>query len=135
MKDIIKYAILGGVGYWVIKNYFPNLLGGTPTIIPSTSSVAPVYTNDTKTQIFNAAKTSQGIGWGGLLNADQWNYFYNKVRGVGGPDPTLTFPGQDRSFMLNIDEYWAGVSKAGMGRYGMGRYLRTGYGRRNYYVA
>ncbi len=37
--------------------------------------------------------------------ADDWNFVYQQVRGVAGPDVLAMWPGRDRGFKMTLDEY------------------------------
>lgn len=49
-----------------------------------------------------------------LLSFDQWNYFYQKVRGVAGPAVEDAFPGMDRAYLMNYEEWQRGVAPFGI---------------------
>lgn len=45
------------------------------------------------------------LGIGETTGGDGWNYVYQQVRGVPGPDVLVMWPGRDRAFNMTLDEY------------------------------
>lgn len=103
----------------------------------STTTAAPTpgaTVSATLTLVANAAATA-GYPAGSLLNWDQWNYFYQQVRGVPGPDMSNVWPNRPRGYQMTIQEWWAGAQSLGLSGLrpnlgGMGNYQRVrGFGR------
>lgn len=78
MSDLVKYGVLAGVGYFLYKKYY-----AAPAAAVVTGPVGnPVqYVPLTVTQQLDAAAKGGAdyLRSGGLLNADQWNFFWAKI--------------------------------------------------------
>lgn len=148
MNNFLKFALIGG-GAFVLYEMFgkslslPVIGGGVPPAAtsaatvqpqntPAPAAVAAAATATTKTSLADAARKANP-GGDGLLNADQWNYYYSQIRGVPGPDPGGIWPGRDRGYRMSIDEYWSAVSTIG-GLTGLGNYAFGGWRRSPYLV-
>lgn len=57
-----------------------------------------------------------------LLNADQWNWFYEQVTGNAGPDPEYYrfFPAGQRDMQMSVETWWAHMERVGVA--GLGAY-------------
>lgn len=84
--------------------------GGTP-VNPNTP---PPGTLDTKTLVGQAAG-----GANQLFTFDQWNWFYERVRGIPGPDPSIYLSAQNRNKTLTLSEWWAFMQAAGLNGLGI----------------
>lgn len=135
MRDIFKYGLLAVGGYFLYKQFQPQLAsllpspgGGIQPVVPSkpevkTEAEAPKL--NTKNLVLKAAAGQ--LADDQLLSGDQWNYFYEKVRGTSGPDPTELWPDRDRAFRMSVDEWWSSVSAKGFTGLGCPGGLCGGY--------
>lgn len=135
-SDVLKYGLFAVGGYLLwqklagggsLTNLFtmPNQLpaGNTPvaggTAAAATAQVtagsSPVPSVDLRSMMMaKGADVLQSTG--GLLNGDQWSYYYTQVRGVPGPDTTEVWKDRDRSYKMTIDEYLGATGlKGGIG--------------------
>ena len=98
MKDLLKYGLLAGGVFFLLKDQIMDALGmqaGTvqPTETPVTET--PPTTVQPTESVANLSETCQQMvrlagGWKGL-NWDQWMYYYTIVTGAAGlPVPTAT---------------------------------------------
>lgn len=125
--------ILGGgfLLYEYLSGAFSGMAASTAPAAATTSAAAspasPV-TPSTKTLVAQSAAAA-GYPSGALLDWDQWNYFYQKVRGVNGPDFSNVWPNRPRSYQMSIDEWWTGAQSLGLtGGVGSNYMIVPGYG-------
>jgi hypothetical protein len=54
----------------------------------------------------------------------EWNYYYQLVRGIPGPDPTVVLPNNANADteLISLNEWWTGMTGAGFS--GMGNIAR-----------
>jgi hypothetical protein len=86
---------------------------GSPPTNPSSPPPAPPPTEALVLQSMKDANST------GLQTFDTYNFFYNKVRGVPGPDPSAFLPAGQRTKLLSADEWWGYMTKAGFSGLGM----------------
>jgi hypothetical protein len=113
MRELLKALLILGGGGLAVWYFMRGQTAAQPTAAQPEQPAAPAPSTATK-DLIRTASTKAGYAADGRLNYDQWNYFYRQVRGVDGPDPETVFPGQDRTFLLTLDEYWAGASQHGL---------------------
>jgi hypothetical protein len=141
-------ALLGG-GYLLYETgLLSSLTGGlipaptaTPTTTTPTGTVStanqpvnntappPAAPPPTKALVMQASTAAKDPA---LQTFDSWNFRFQQVRGVAGPDPSVYLPAATRGENLSIDEWWSYMQKAGFSGLGrFGRYARqfSGLGR------
>ena len=123
-SDVLKYGLFAVGGYLLyqklsgggsLSNLFTmaNQLpaGNTPTtgaaaanaMASTTGGSTPTPSVDLRSLMM--AKAGDYLQQqGGLLNGDQWSYYFTEVRGVPGPDTTAVWKDRDRSYKMTIDE-------------------------------
>jgi len=109
MKEVLKTLLIlagGGLAVW----YFMRGRQAAATETTPAAAPPPSPTKD----LVEAAAMQAGFPKGSLLNCDQWNYFYQQVRGIPGPDPLDVWPNRERSYQMTIEEWWTGVSAKGL---------------------
>jgi hypothetical protein len=144
-----KIALLLGGGYLLYETgLLSSLTGGlipAPAATPTTTTppagtvstgggqpvnnATPPPAAATEALVMQAATAAKDPA---LQTFDSWNFRYNQVRGVAGPDPSTYLTPATRNENLTIDEWWAFMQKggfSGLGRFG--RYSRqfSGLGR------
>jgi hypothetical protein len=83
---------------------------------PTTPNTNPVPNNAPaqQTQSLAEAVKQKAVASGyrdNLATFDEWNYFYQLLRGVPGPAIEDAFPaGLDRSYRMTVDEWFGAVS-------------------------
>src|SRR5271157_3430814 len=138
MKDVLKWGLIGLVGYWVYENFFATSTA-TATTTPATTSTATTTTTTT-TDAFNSLASIYGRIVGAapanaLQTADQWTVYLAAQSSVTPPDPALVFTFTDaspRTATMTAAQYWSEVEPylvkqgmSGFGLYrGMGRFYR-----------
>jgi hypothetical protein len=94
---------------------FEKLLGITPTTTDTTTTGASTTTSvvsGTLQLVANAAIAAGVNPNTQLFTFDQWNYYYQAVRGIPGPDPKSVVgytPGEN----ISITEWWSYMSGSG----------------------
>jgi hypothetical protein len=152
---IVKIAAIAGLAYWVYETFYnqspimltaPSDTGngggngtnaipvneGGPTAPPPPPMATPILNPQTTRDRVLAAATADGFSFG---TVDQWDYFYNKVRGsMAAPDPISAWGMTDAQRMTNMtfDEWWnlaqsKGLSGVGRGGRGLGQILDMSY--------
>jgi hypothetical protein len=111
MRDVLKYLLIGVGGYLLIRQIFGH--HETAVSAPPEPTPSPVPGPDTKRLVLEAAQKA-GNGDNPMLTFDQWNYYYEQVRGAHGPAIEDAMPGVDRNFRMTVDEWWAAVQKVGL---------------------
>lgn len=118
--DIGKLLLLGGAAFVGYK-YFME-----PTAIPVSTAPGGIQPAATPSLPATNPTTTRGLILGeaakqnytatSTLNADQWNWFYRKARGVDSPaDPGLF--GESRGPNMTFDEYYTWASQHGLSGY------------------
>lgn len=115
--DIGKLLLLGGaafVGYEMFMKpaAVVTSAGGIQPAAPVTPATNPATTRT----LMLAEAVKQNYTPASTLNADQWNWFYQKVRGVDSPADPGTF-GESRGPLMNFDEYFAWATGHGLSGY------------------
>jgi hypothetical protein len=137
MKDVLKWGLIGLVGYWVYENFF-----ATPaaTTTATTTTPATATTATATTDAFNSLAAIYGRIVGAApanasLTADQWNVYLAAQSSVTPPDPASVFTFTDanpRTATMTAAQYWSvmepylvkqGMSGLGLYR-GMGRFYQ-----------
>jgi hypothetical protein len=145
-----KIALLAGAGYLLYETgLLSSLTGGlipapaaAPTNAPpagtvstgggqpvNTSTPPPAAPPPTKALVMQAA---QKAGDPALQTFDSWNFRFQGIRGVAGPDPGTYLTPATRNENLSIDEWWSYMQKAGfsgLGRFGQYARQFSGMGR------
>lgn len=140
----MNWLLIFGGGF-LLYEYLTGGFSSTPAAATSTTATptgtstttaansAGAANSPTLTLVANAAAAA-GYPAGSLLDYDQWNYYYTKVRGVPGPDMTNVWPNRPRAYAMTVQEWWAGAQSLGLSGLrgntgGMGNYVRVkGYG-------
>ena len=128
--NAVKLLLLGAAGvagYLAFKN-----LGAAPVVdVPAGSTVVDtgngnvVVTTPTGNATASTVELLIQAAGAGPLNADEWNWHYERLRGVPGPDPLAVWPNRDRSYRMTAQEWFDGVRNHGVS--GLRR-LRPGVG-------
>lgn len=142
MRDLLKYALLAGAGWFAWRNWFaapdvtaPGSSGSTspaptstpasgttqgnssgtsnPPAPPASTPPPPSQPVPIQTLVSNAAARA-GYPAGSLLSFDEWNYFYQQVRGAYGPAWEDANPTKPREYKMSLAEWWAMVSPLGV---------------------
>ena len=134
MKDILKWGLILGGGYFAVKSYLPGLFGSTttagapsapvdPAVIPPPATPPPV---DTSLATVAAVKAEAARrGYQNSLTPDQWNWMYSTIKGgAPAPDPTI-LSSDDRSIPITAEVWMQRIRSkpAYAGFSGMGNYL------------
>jgi len=143
-NDLIKWGIAGLAAYYLYEKGYLSFLGLTPASTGALTTTTNVNTSvpagqstsatpDLKTQVAQAATLTTVQAMvnlakndynyqhnNGLMNFDQWNYYYQQVRGVAGPAFEDINSGHDRSYLMSINEWYANVQNAPGGLAGLG---------------
>jgi hypothetical protein len=138
-NDIVKIGLIAGGAYLVSKYVFgfdplAGLFGGSTTITTTTTGPGtPVNTGggtstspqgnsptaaNTLNQVIAAFKASGGDPTS-MQTFDTWNYFYQQVRGIAGPDPGQYLSSADRQEKMSVQEWWSFMIGAGFSGMGM----------------
>lgn len=126
MNDLVKWGlILGGVGF-LFRNEIEtalHLTGATAASPAATTPTAPppptpqiIVASDpgTPARMLTSAKSAGAIhADGDRLNAYQWAYFYQLVRGVA-PPPSASLGIGDPNTLFSINEWWTLAAAAGL---------------------
>jgi hypothetical protein len=86
---------------------------------PPTNPTSPPPTPPPTQSLVLAAMAAATPPASGLQTFDTYNFYYNKVRGLPGPDPTPILPPDQRTKLLSADEWWGYMTKAGFNGLGM----------------
>ena len=130
MNSVLKWGlILGGAAY-LFRNEIETALhlsGATATSAAPAAPAPPtpqiVVSSDptTAARMLTAAKASGAIkADGDRLNAYQWAYFYQMVRGVA-PPPSASLGISDPNTLFSINEWWTLAAAAGLSGLGVAR--------------
>ncbi len=123
MNGFLKWAlILGGVGY-LFRHEIETAIGlstasssapaPTPTPTPAPQIIV-ASDPTTPARMLTAAKAAGAIkADGDRLNAYQWAYFYQQVRGVA-PPPSASLGISDPNTLFSINEWWTLAAAAGL---------------------
>jgi hypothetical protein len=132
MNPLLKYGLIIGAAYFLFRDQLavmlPSLFGAhAPSPHPdqattsATSSAPPPAPATGQTPTSAATTKDLLLKWAqanafyhqqnGLMNAWQWGYGYNAVRG-GNTDFASQFA--DPSRLMTLDEFWTGVQAAGL---------------------
>lgn len=135
MNNFLKYGLIAGGAYLLFKDQlaamFPSMFGGavsttspqqqaapaqtTTPAAPAPTGVTPTSAATTKDRLNAWAQANDFFkAQGNMLNAYQWNFGYNAVRGTAAPGPEVMFPAQDPNRLMTLDEYWTGVTSVGL---------------------
>lgn len=136
MNDLMKWALIVGGGYFVLKSMGIDLLsqfdvgsigvdtsGGT-NVNDSSGGSNNVGNNIVTTDVVQlmedrarqGASNNEGWlkGYNGTLNWDQWGWIYKQVRGVKAISPEDAGFDKDRNFKITASEWWSFASKGGL---------------------
>lgn len=122
-KDLIGIGAIAVGGYFVLKEMFGiDLLNfGATEVTPTATS--PQATNPqvtaaatTRTQVLNAIRAS-GLDMTVNHTVDEYNWFYQKVR--GRPGPGSLFPSDPTGSLYTYDEWWNAMVGAGFSGLGV----------------
>src|SRR5579864_7748972 len=126
MNTVLKLAIGGGVLYYLYESgWLSSLSGG---LLPAPAAASPVLSaggaaaSVVHPDTFTLVRQAAGLQPGALQTFDQWNFYYNKVRGIPGPDPSNFLDAAHRSQNLTDSEWWADMQQGGFS--GMGEWQR-----------
>jgi len=131
MKDILKYLALAAGGYLLYQKVtgsaspWPQGTSAPAGSQEGNSSSPPATTPPPAAN--PAPRPSPALDIAALIRAasgkpgaadrltfDQWNWFYQEIRGVPGPPIDDVFPGLERSYLMTLDEWKTGVAKFGV---------------------
>ena len=128
MNDIVKIGLIVGGGYLVSKYVFgfdplASLVAapvtttgpGTPVNTGGGTSTTPQANNPTlanTVSLVAAAMKKAGNDPTQMYTFDTWNYWYQQVRGIPGPDPNQYLSAANRSENISISE-WQGYMQQG----------------------
>jgi hypothetical protein len=148
MGSVVKWALLLGGAYWIYEAWqgsqgaYPGLLTpGTPAILPPANTTTTVTVTPPAPPVVSAPTLSairsqlQALADGDLaanptqggLDADQWVYYYQQIRGVTVPGSTvaailqnlgLPVSGSARQTIISLDQFISAASSAGLAGYG-----------------
>jgi hypothetical protein len=137
MTSILKWAAIAAGAYWLYESGLLSSFGLAPAATSTGSTAAPppnpagapptntATTTPTKSLVLAAAQSATGLA-APLLTFDQWNAYYQRVRGIAGPDPGIYLTGASRTENLSIDEWWGDMQQSGFSgfvRSGMGGFV------------
>ena len=71
----------------------------------------PAYSPTTRDRVANAARLA---GNPDLLSFDQWNYYFEQVRGIPGPPIEAVFPNLNRATRMSVDDWWNAIAARGL---------------------
>lgn len=119
--NAFKLILLGGAGYLAYRRYFaPAETGpsgpatGTDGSTPPESPY-PEPTLDTKGELVRRARQAGYTEAPLLLAYDQWNYFYQAIRGTSaGAWEDVVTGGADRSYRMTVDEFMTYLTARGL---------------------
>ncbi len=126
MKELLKWGLLAGAAYLLLRPTFASSQQNTeaappaqPPAAPPPLTTQPAVTEDmiSKAAADPAlAATVPGI----LLNADQWNWYGERLTGQPGPDVLLFLPpNTSRDTKITAVQYWQWRKEKGLA--GLGR--------------
>lgn len=121
MKDWLKYALIAAGGYVVYKKLtdpawdISSLLSLAGDSDPSQGASTPSIPVTTATTLSLMQEKAIQLGFGPLGSFDDWNWYYQLVRGVAGPDPApiLAAAGKPREYQMTLGE-WASYMGSGL---------------------
>jgi hypothetical protein len=116
MNSVLKIALLL-VGGYLLLDWFQKRQQAQPAGTAAAPPAAAPPALDTKTLVYQMAAAANPDLRPVLLNADQWNYYYQLVRGVPGPAWETVFPGapaEQRGRRMTVEEWWAAASPYGL---------------------
>lgn len=116
--------MLGVGGLFLWNKFGPSTSSIIDTVASPTVPTTPSSVN-LRSQML---AIHEQVGDPDLLNYDGWNYYYNQVRGVYGPDWELATEGlgendprHNRKFRMSIDDFFAMTNPLGLA--GLGAYV------------
>lgn len=116
--DIGKLLLLGGaafVGYEMFMKPAAVVVDTAPGGIKPVTTTPATNPGTTRSLIL-AEAAKQNHTAASVMNADNWNWFYQKARGIDSPaDPGLF--GESRGPMMNFDEYFTWATGHGLSGY------------------
>lgn len=132
MNKTIGWLIAGVGGYWLLEQlgYVPCLFGCTQATTTPTATSPQAANPNNAVNATAAATTAQLVADAMTKNNDnpnayhtvwQWNFYYQNVRGVPGPDPNVLFPTDPNATtkMYSWSEYWTAMQGQGFSGLGM----------------
>jgi len=111
--NLLKAGLLAAGGYylwqwWGTRGEIPPSQPPGPQ--PLSPPAMPVLV-DVKAHVREEARRR---GFPALMTFDEWNWVYQQVRGVPGPDFDAIFPGGNRARRLSVDEWYEAVRIVGL---------------------
>lgn len=134
MNKTIGWLIAAIGGYWLLEqmNYVPCLFGCTAATPSTGTATTPqaANPNNATTAATTSSATPSAIQAAMVANHDdftkmhtawQWNYYYQNVRGIPGPDPNVLFPNNPyaTSQEFTFDEWWSAMQGQGFSGLGL----------------
>jgi hypothetical protein len=116
---MVTLGLAAAAGYLLYQYGLPDFASpAAPPVNPAVPEPAPavVATAPTRALVLKSAAVTPDH----LYNTDEWNHFYNQVRGIPGPAPEDLFPSQPRERRVTIDEWWAAMQGKGFSGLGCG---------------
>jgi hypothetical protein len=123
MNSVLKIAALLAGAYFILDYLMRRSEPATTTPAAGAAAAAlPI-----RELVYQAAASANPGIQPLLLNFDQWNYYYNAVRGTSGPDWGAIYPSADpteRARRLSVDEWLTVAAQHGVS--GLGWMRRSG---------
>lgn len=101
MRDLIKFALIALGGYVLVRNLMRKPGDQHPGTPPDSASLLPAL--DVPKTLKESARAA-GYGSEPMLNIHQWNWFYERLRGVAGPAPEDV--STDPNLLMTAEEWW-----------------------------
>lgn len=121
-NDLMKLVLIAG-GAYVLYEYVLK-----PSSTTTTTTTTPVITAQqaaqaqATTQVLNnimADMQSHNQDPTQLYSVSQFNFYYQRARGISGPAPETLFPGADPGKLYTIQEWWSAMTGAGFSGFGL----------------
>lgn len=131
MDSVIKWGLILGGGYLALRYFGIDplaSLGNSTVSSAPTSSNAGAGTTSTTADTTTAANTlnavqalmaKSGQDPNSYYTVDVFNYYYNAIRGVPGPDQATLFPGDTPNKQYAISEWWNAMQGKGFSGLGI----------------
>lgn len=110
--NLLKFGLLG-VGAWMLYQRFTSSSSSTEAPADTTTPppAAAAGAPDLLTLVSDKATRS---GYGPLLTFYEWNFFYQQIRGVAGPDFEAAFPGGNPDRKITVEEWYNAALASGL---------------------
>jgi hypothetical protein len=133
MDGLVKTGLIVGGAYLVSKYVFgfdplASMFGvattgsGTPVNTGGGTSTTPQAVNpqaaSTMAALIKQLQAS-GVDPTSYQTFDTWNFYYQKTRGIAGPDPGTFLTSSTRSELMSLDQWWGYMTSAGFSGMGL----------------